>query len=51
LAALFEPLCGAISRRPISTDGAQKVGQKRKAETLDEVGRWYKSVGSLLEVC
>jgi len=26
LAALFEPLCGAISRRPISTEGAQKAG-------------------------
>jgi len=41
LAALFDPLCGAIARRPISTEGAQKaglVGQKRKAETLDEEG-------------
>ena len=38
LAALFEPLCGPTSRRPISTEGAQKVGSKRKAETLDEEG-------------
>ena len=38
LAALFEPLCGPTSRRPISTEGAQKVGQKRKAETLEEEG-------------
>ena len=38
LAALFEPLCGPASRRPISTEGAQKVGQKRKAETLEEEG-------------
>ena len=36
LAALFEPLCGPTNRRPISTEGAQKVGQKRKAEPLDE---------------
>jgi serine/threonine protein kinase len=38
LAALFEPLCGPTSRRPISTEGAQKVGSKRKAETLEEEG-------------
>jgi hypothetical protein len=30
LAALFTPLCGAPSKRPISTEAAQKVGQKRK---------------------
>ncbi|MDB9925113.1 casein kinase 1 family protein [bacterium] len=39
LAALFEPLCGPTSRRPISTEGAQKAGQKRKAQdALDEDG-------------
>jgi serine/threonine protein kinase len=31
MAALFEPLCGAPGKRPISTDGAKKVGMKRKA--------------------
>tara|TARA_B100000401_G_scaffold289855_1_gene198368 strand:+ start:529 stop:2226 length:1698 start_codon:yes stop_codon:yes gene_type:complete len=40
LASLFEPLCGPSNRRPISTEGAEKsrVGQKRKAEPLDEEG-------------
>jgi len=38
LAALFEPLCGPTNRRPISTEGAQKIGQKRKAEALEEEG-------------
>ena len=38
LAALFEPLCGPTHRRPISTEGAQKIGQKRKAEALEEEG-------------
>ena len=31
MSALFEPLCGPSARRPISTDGAKKVGMKRKA--------------------
>jgi len=39
LAALFEPLCGPTSGRPISTEGAQKAGMKRKAQdALDEDG-------------
>ena len=40
LASLFEPLCGPSNRRPISTEGAEKarVGQKRKAEPIDEEG-------------
>jgi hypothetical protein len=34
MAALFEPLCGPPGRRPISTDGAKKVGMKRKATDM-----------------
>ena len=36
---MFEPLCGpAGPGRPVSTDGATKVGAKRKAEALEEEG-------------
>ena len=40
LASLFEPLGVPSNRRPISTEGAEKarVGQKRKAEPIDEEG-------------
>lgn len=34
MAALFEPLCGAVARRPISTEGAKKVGMKRKVSDM-----------------
>ncbi len=34
MSALFEPLCGPSARRPISTDGAKKVGMKRKATDM-----------------
>lgn len=38
---LFEPLCGPAPTRPILTDGAAKVGQKRARDgddVLDEQG-------------
>lgn len=35
--ALFEPLCGpAGPARPILTEGAPKVGQKRNRESLED---------------
>lgn len=36
LAKLFEPLCSPPPERPIDTEGATEVGQKRKAESLEE---------------
>ena len=34
MSGLFEPLCGAVARRPISTEGAKKVGMKRKISDM-----------------
>ena len=45
LIALFEPLCpGSGPSRPVLTDGAAKVGQKRSRETLDDDGAPRKKV-------
>eukprot|EP00803_Ostreobium_quekettii_P001098 evm.model.scf_1962.2 EVM.evm.TU.scf_1962.2 scf_1962:29823-30529(+) len=34
---LFEPLCGPATGRPVLTDGAAKVGEKRGRETVEDV--------------
>ena len=34
MSSLFEPLCGTVARRPISTEGARKVGMKRKVADM-----------------